>query len=495
MIAKIGKRGSSVSGLVRYLFGPGKANEHRDQRIIAADEALMLVDGLRLDGPQDGERVAELAAGMDSHRRLAAVAPAGGWVWHCALSLAPGERLSDAQWAQAARHTMQKLGFTADAKRGRAACRWIAVHHGPSAQGNDHVHLAVNLVREDGTVATPAGHGRDRKAMSRVCAELEKRFGLKVVEGRAGRGMPGHSRAEVERARRERRPEPERVTLARQVRAAAVLAADPEEFFARLRTWGVLVRPRYAPGTTTPTGYAVAAKPKAGASPVWFGGGRLAADLTLPRLADRHWHGPTTAVDAEQAVEALASVPKFSGEATTARTAAHAAALLAVAATRWEDAPGPLAAAGDVLARAAQTPRPHRTPDPNAGLWRGIARACAAVPGMDWLARFLTALTRLSALIARSQHAQRQVRRARETTAAAREHLAPADARVAAAVEEHFGPDRAAAAALRSTTGPGSAAATAALSFPRPPGRGGGPGATAPAPRRPPRTEGPSLSR
>jgi hypothetical protein len=34
LIAKISK-GSSGRGLVRYLFGPGKANEHTDQRVVA----------------------------------------------------------------------------------------------------------------------------------------------------------------------------------------------------------------------------------------------------------------------------------------------------------------------------------------------------------------------------------------------------------------------------------------------------------------------------
>ena len=34
MIGKISK-GASGRGLIRYLFGPGKANEHTDQRVIA----------------------------------------------------------------------------------------------------------------------------------------------------------------------------------------------------------------------------------------------------------------------------------------------------------------------------------------------------------------------------------------------------------------------------------------------------------------------------
>src|SRR3954451_15365242 len=97
------QRGHSAHGLVTYLFGPGEANEHRDQRIIAADDALDLAAGTRLDQPQDWERVLQIGANLDAHRRLAAVAPKSGWIWHCALSLPPGEQLTDAQWAQAAR--------------------------------------------------------------------------------------------------------------------------------------------------------------------------------------------------------------------------------------------------------------------------------------------------------------------------------------------------------------------------------------------------------
>ena len=48
MIAKVVKqRGKDIGGLVAYLFGKGSANEHRDQRIIAADSILGLPDGLR----------------------------------------------------------------------------------------------------------------------------------------------------------------------------------------------------------------------------------------------------------------------------------------------------------------------------------------------------------------------------------------------------------------------------------------------------------------
>ena len=66
-----------------------------------------------------------------------------------------------------------------------------------------------------------------------------------------------------------------------------------------MRRQGVLVRARYAEGTQDViTGYAVAAKPEPGQRPIWYGGGHLARDLTLPRLR-AEW--PDTAQNAMDA--------------------------------------------------------------------------------------------------------------------------------------------------------------------------------------------------
>jgi hypothetical protein len=110
-----------------------------------------------------------------------------------------------------------------------------------------------------------------------------------VVEGRAGRGLPGYSRAEAERARRERCPDaqPDRVVLAGRVRASAASAGSELAFVTGLQQAGVLTRPRYGKGGRSEVvGYSVALQPvkKDGGKPVWYGGGSLAADLTLPRL-------------------------------------------------------------------------------------------------------------------------------------------------------------------------------------------------------------------
>lgn len=89
---------------------------------------------------------------------------------------------------------------------------------------------------------------------------------------------------------------PVRDVLRARVRAALVGSEGWEEFAERLRLSGVLVRERYS--TRTPgeiTGSAVAL-PAHGAGAgsrgqsVWFGGGKLAPDLTLPQLQARWTH-------------------------------------------------------------------------------------------------------------------------------------------------------------------------------------------------------------
>ena len=89
------------------------------------------------------------------------------------------------------------------------------------------------------------------------------------------------------------------------VSTAAATAGSEQEFFDRLEQAGILVRKRFSsrnPGEVT--GYAVALpnRTTAGREPVWFGGGKLAADLTLAKLRAR-WHDPHVTPDGPFATE------------------------------------------------------------------------------------------------------------------------------------------------------------------------------------------------
>ncbi len=414
MIAKV-TRGQGPSGAVRYLFGPGRENEHTDPHIVAASASLRVEAGSR----PDKAGLEELAAALDLPSTLFGTEVAGGPAWHLALSTKGkvDRDLTDTEWAEVAREAVRRLGF--DGSDGQAPCRWVAVRHGRSEAGNDHVHVVVNLVREDGKVArTP----NDFRRLSRLCADMEARYGLSVVEGRAKKAaMPGLTRAEAEKAKRTERAETEREELARVVRGAATVASSEAEFVRLLRDAGLAARPRYdRTGAHRVVGYAVAEAPSDGGVAVFFGGGKLARDLSLPALRARwqdgederqeaaaEWGGgaPTKgAHDAARAdrhptyrwVEASArwgkeapleggngvrqgaarpgaaewkEATKDLGEmvrrlgtvpardvATWRAVASDAAGVLAVLSGRTERVPGPLARASDILARSAQGP-------------------------------------------------------------------------------------------------------------------------------------------
>jgi hypothetical protein len=191
--------------------------------------------------------------------------------------------LSDAEWAQVAERVMHRTGLApADDYLG---VRWVAVRHAA-----DHIHIVATLARQDGVrPKTWNDYYRVREA----CQDAERRFRLRSTAP-ADRTAPHRpTRAETEQAARRGWAEPARTTLRREVCAAAAAAGSEREFFTRLRAAGVLVRERHCtvhPGEVT--GYAVGL-PRHMARDggvVWYGGGKLAADLTLPKLRAR-WPG------------------------------------------------------------------------------------------------------------------------------------------------------------------------------------------------------------
>lgn len=204
----------------------------------------------------------------------------------------------DEKWGQIAQEFVDRMGFTEVG--GKAACRWVAVRHGLSEHGNDHVHIAVSLVREDGTKAST--HNDFHRAM-KIVRELETEFELRPLRAEREQDMPQRqeSRAARESAQRRGAAEVDSTRLERTVRAAASASMDEGEFVRRMRREGVLIRPRFETGRgDIVTGYFVALRPTKGAQPVWHSGLRLARDLTLPELR-KGW--PDTPENASAAVE------------------------------------------------------------------------------------------------------------------------------------------------------------------------------------------------
>lgn len=293
-------RGGNARGLMVYLLGPGRANEHVDQHILAGtediagpdffggrtlthDEALRAGRRLDLDRLEHGTEVISTRTRWDYEAQEMASAGRGpAHVWHCSLTLHPDEgALSDETWAKIAEDFVDEMGFTASS--GKAACRWVAVRHGVNAGGGDHIHIAVNLVREDGTKASV---WRDWPRAQAACNTLEHHYGLAVVESREHqRGSRGDSPAEQAVARRDGQALTDRARLEIALRAAASGARTESEFLLALRGEGVLVRPRYAKGTREHVdGFSVAVRPPEGARPTWIGAYYVARDLSLRRL-------------------------------------------------------------------------------------------------------------------------------------------------------------------------------------------------------------------
>ena len=337
MIGRI-YRGSDTYGLLHYLYGPGRNEEHADPHLIAG-----YADPITLDPPRDpggGYAVGPLARRLDEYVRLleADVRPAEH-VYHVPLRTAPEDRrLSDAEWAQVATDVVARLGFARPGDPDRSV-RWVAVRH-----GDDHVHLVVTLARPTHTV--PSLHN-DRLKLRQACQAAESRLGLRQTRAADGTAEPRPARAAAEKAARAGHAEPARTSLAREVRAAAAAAGDVDGFLGALRDAGVLVRPRHSetqPGEIT--GYAVAwpGDVTTDGNPVWHSGGRLGPDLSLPKLR-RRWTGDGDG-------QATVRPPMQRDPARRRQILTDATAAARAAAHRAE--PGDEQAAGDLAAAAAR---------------------------------------------------------------------------------------------------------------------------------------------
>jgi len=494
-------RGSDLPGLLRYLVGPGRDNEHAEPHLVAGDQAML---SWWDDAELNADAARNIAAHLDAVRKRLDIEVAGGHVWHCSLSLKAEEgRLLDGKWAEVAEQFVDRMGFTESS--GKAGCRWVAVRHGVSKAGNDHVHLVVSLVRNDGTKAST---WNDRPRAQQVARDLEVEHGLLITAGRAaGVGRRGLKPAETARAVREQRVEPVRPDLERRVRAAAAAATSEAEFVRRLRLDRVLVHPRFAAGRAdVVVGFSVADRPTRGERPVWYGGGRLARDLTLPRLR-QGWpdtvEGATAAVgewtaagrnrrvidpgterivrdpaklhaaagEIADALQRLRAVP-VDDRAAWAAVAHDSAGVFAAWSRRLETAqPGPLAATAAQLVKSAQL-RAYQTRTTTPAVQRGAGRhaailllqASGATPQRTGELLLLRQLSATMKAVHDAHQATGDAWLAAGIAAAGREHVVEIEARYTRAAEQ----TRAAqTGAARSAPGPGKGNSAGVTTGPR----------------------------
>lgn len=350
MIAHVVKPyGWRPAGLIAYLFGPGRYEEHRDPRVVASwDDAPSFHQPPKLPAVKLGEEVIEpgefdfdlrpLNATMEEWPRRAKLPvtnpppipqalgdaaeqreieywsewlrvsgkrkpprEAPEWVrWHRydpkaqRIVLRPGYvwhcpvRLApdDPTLTDAQWDMIAQRLMTATGLQ-QEGCRWIAVRH-----ADDHIHLVATLVSErTGRRVYPRN---DFAKLRAACQQLEKELGLTGTPDIDWTASRQPSRREVGKADRTGRGEPARVELRRVVSQTAAAARDGGEFLRLLQQEGLVVRvQRTSEGQIR--GYAVGLPTDVTAEgrPVLYSGSKLARDLTWPKLLERWASTPT----------------------------------------------------------------------------------------------------------------------------------------------------------------------------------------------------------
>ncbi|WP_030963177.1 relaxase/mobilization nuclease domain-containing protein [Streptomyces sp. NRRL S-378] len=272
--------GSDTRGLIVYLFGPGRRDEHTDPHIVAAWDMAGAPD----PGRDPEASYTLLAKRLDHHvdlrtRELGGKKPPRH-VWHCPVRTAPGDRyLTDAEWAEVARRIVHAAGIAPEGDE--KACRWIAVRH-----ADDHIHIMATTVRADGR--RPRTHHDGQRAQAE-CRKIEAEFGLRRLKSgdlTAPRTPTGAERAKAER---QGQTATARQWLREQAYAVAAAVRNEADYFTVLQSLGIKVKTRLGPETGDVIGYSLAAPGDTNATgePVWYGGSKLAPDLSINRLRER----------------------------------------------------------------------------------------------------------------------------------------------------------------------------------------------------------------
>ncbi|MFE1197235.1 relaxase/mobilization nuclease domain-containing protein [Streptomyces olivaceoviridis] len=345
MIPSVNKSGSRTIGLLAYLYGPGKHEEHTDPHLVAS------FDGMSPDPGRDtNATLKDLQQLLDQPvMALAEHARPAKHVWHTSVRADPGDRiLSDEEWADIARRIVAATGI--DPGDGQPGCRWAAVRH-----ADDHIHIVATLVTEDGHRPDDFRSGARAQAEARL---IEKELGLRRVAPGDGTAAQRPTSAERHKAERQGRDRTAREELRETVRRAVSGTRSDEEFFERLAAAGLLIRKRVAPSGDL-LGYKVALPDDLNkdGTPVFYPGARLASDLSLPRIRER-WTADTRNASAQQDDAARAGP---GAPARARRTSASAAWEAVLYVQQGEDAvaAGHIAAVGEVLDALAATSAAH----------------------------------------------------------------------------------------------------------------------------------------
>ena len=120
MKAKV-SRGSGAGGAARYILDEGE--------LAVGDKGVEIVGGTC--SGTTAEAVGREIGSMKNFRP-----DAKRHVWHCSLSLPPGEWMDSEKWRVVAEAHLKNMGLDPDSRF------WIAVRH--SDTDKDHIHILVN---------------------------------------------------------------------------------------------------------------------------------------------------------------------------------------------------------------------------------------------------------------------------------------------------------------------------------------------------------------
>lgn len=278
MIAAIKPAGSNTRGLLAYLYGPGRRDEHLDPHIVAGFAVLGMPD----PGRDENATLTELGRHLDAPVRLRNNEfgqKVTDHVWHCPVRAAPEDRyLSDAEWAEIAQRIVQAAGIAPAGDD--LACRWIAVRH-----ADDHIHILATTVREDGR--RPKLHDSGLR-VGDACREIEKDYGLRRLKKGDRTGARRPTQAEMHKAERLGWDQTSPEWLQDRIRAAIPHVTGAAEFIAYLEADGIEVKTRRGPSGDL-LGYAVG-RPgdlNENGEQIFHPGGKIAPDLSLPKIKAR----------------------------------------------------------------------------------------------------------------------------------------------------------------------------------------------------------------
>ncbi|MFI2204682.1 relaxase/mobilization nuclease domain-containing protein [Streptomyces sp. NPDC020192] len=347
MIPKVHDMGDDTYGLLKYLYGPGNAEEHIDPHLVAAWDRLAPDPGR---DPKATER--DLQRLLDQPvMALPEGARPAEHVWHLSVRAAPEDPiLTDKQWADIAHRMVAATGIAPEGDD--AACRWAAVRH-----ADDHIHIIATVVRHDGRQARIRQDGARSQAEAR---KIEIDYGLRRLNTGDGTAAKRPTSAERHKANRQGKERTPREELRETVRRAAAGVTSEQEFFDRLAAAGLLVSQRVAPSGDL-LGYKVALTDDRNEDqePIYYSGSTLAPDLSLPRIRER-WATSASEPDRDATTDRASGSARVS-PSTARRQATWAVWQAVLVVDQGDDGQiaAQLAGAGEVLDALAKTSAAH----------------------------------------------------------------------------------------------------------------------------------------